>query len=256
MNLGYTGKPYDVVTGLYDYGYRDYSPALARFTTVDPIRDGANWCVYVNNDPVNWIDPWGLEDIVVIRAIDNNSNLNNEYYNYLVEKDFDEIKDAALEKGLTFRLVTGQDATVAQILDEFNNNDTKRLILVYHGTDLGKISDVNGIEFVLSDIKQIGSNLITVDLVGCYADVEINNSERTPLALSSDIRSYNTPGEVIWYSQTNDALRNRIPESIRTGVNTSGQPGFDVPMFEEAFPVYGGYSDVRTQGAQNEKKNR
>jgi hypothetical protein len=29
--------------------------------TVDPIRDGANWFVYVNNDPVNWRDPWGLE---------------------------------------------------------------------------------------------------------------------------------------------------------------------------------------------------
>jgi hypothetical protein len=27
---------------------------------VDPIRDGANWFAYVNNDPVNWVDPWGL----------------------------------------------------------------------------------------------------------------------------------------------------------------------------------------------------
>jgi RHS repeat-associated protein len=60
MNLGYTGKPYDVATGLYDYGYRDYMPAAARFTTEDPVRDGANWFAYVNNDPVNWIDPWGL----------------------------------------------------------------------------------------------------------------------------------------------------------------------------------------------------
>jgi RHS repeat-associated protein len=60
MNLGYTGKPYDAKTGLYDYGYRDYQPATARFTTVDPVRDGSNWFVYVNNDPVNWIDPWGL----------------------------------------------------------------------------------------------------------------------------------------------------------------------------------------------------
>jgi RHS repeat-associated protein len=60
MNLGYTGKPYDVVTGMYNYGYRDYQPEAARFTTVDPIRDGANWFAYVNNDPVNWIDPWGL----------------------------------------------------------------------------------------------------------------------------------------------------------------------------------------------------
>jgi RHS repeat-associated protein len=60
MNLGYTGKPYDAATGLYNYGYRDYAPETARFTTVDPVRDGANWFAYVNNDPVNYIDPWGL----------------------------------------------------------------------------------------------------------------------------------------------------------------------------------------------------
>jgi RHS repeat-associated protein len=60
MDLGYTGKGYDVTTGLYNYGYRDYQPGVARFTTVDPVRDGVNWYAYVNNDPVNWIDPWGL----------------------------------------------------------------------------------------------------------------------------------------------------------------------------------------------------
>jgi RHS repeat-associated protein len=60
MNLGYTGKPYDTATGMYNYGYRDYAPEAARFTTVDPIRDGANWFAYVNNDPVNYVDPWGL----------------------------------------------------------------------------------------------------------------------------------------------------------------------------------------------------
>jgi RHS repeat-associated protein len=64
MNLGYTGKPYDTATGLYNYGYRDYKPQAARFTTVDPIRDGRNWYAYVNNDPVNWVDLWGLECIV------------------------------------------------------------------------------------------------------------------------------------------------------------------------------------------------
>jgi RHS repeat-associated protein len=26
MNLGYTGKPYDTATGMYNYGYRDYKP--------------------------------------------------------------------------------------------------------------------------------------------------------------------------------------------------------------------------------------
>jgi RHS repeat-associated protein len=60
MNLGYTGKPYDTTTGLYNYGYRDYQPEAARFTTADPVRDGNNWFAYVNNDPVNWVDPLGL----------------------------------------------------------------------------------------------------------------------------------------------------------------------------------------------------
>jgi RHS repeat-associated protein len=60
MNYGYTGKPWDAGTGLYDYGYRDYQPGIARFTTVDPVRDGNNWFSYVANDPVNWVDPWGL----------------------------------------------------------------------------------------------------------------------------------------------------------------------------------------------------
>ena len=60
LETGYTGKPYDSVTGLSDYGFRDYSPAYARFITEDPIRDGENWFAYVGNNPVNWIDPWGL----------------------------------------------------------------------------------------------------------------------------------------------------------------------------------------------------
>ena len=58
---GYNGKPHDPVTGLYNYGYRDYDPVTGRFSTVDPIRDGRNWYVYVGNDPVNYIDAWGLE---------------------------------------------------------------------------------------------------------------------------------------------------------------------------------------------------
>ena len=58
---GYNGKPHDPVTGLYNYGYRDYDPMTGRFATVDPIRDGRHWYVYVGNDPVNYVDAWGLD---------------------------------------------------------------------------------------------------------------------------------------------------------------------------------------------------
>ena len=64
LDFGYLGKPYNGDTELYDYGFRDYSPEIARFTTVDPIRDGRNWYCYVVNDPVNYVDLWGLYKII------------------------------------------------------------------------------------------------------------------------------------------------------------------------------------------------
>jgi RHS repeat-associated protein len=260
MNLGYTGKPYDMATGLYNYGYRDYKPEAARFTTIDPIRDGANWFTYVNNDPVNLVDLWGLEDIVAIRAIDDNSSPNNMYYNYLVEKQFTEIEKAAKEMGMTYKFIDGQYATATQIDAEFKNNDTKRITYVYHGGPTGTMTDVNGNTVNLPASSAIGSNLQTIDLVACYADKAVPDAKiGTGI---SDIRSYNTPGNVIWVGETNDALNNRIPESIRTGLNNSGPPNL-VPAYESV-PIYGGnvsahaYGDISNNkaGDQNAKKNK
>lgn len=61
--LGYAGKPLDCAAELYDFGFRDYSPAAGRFTSVDPIRYGFNWYAYTGNDPVNYVDLWGLANI-------------------------------------------------------------------------------------------------------------------------------------------------------------------------------------------------
>ena len=65
LDFGYLGKPYNADTELYDYGFRDYSPEIARFTSVDPIRDGRNWYCYVVNDPVNFVDLWGLNNYIL-----------------------------------------------------------------------------------------------------------------------------------------------------------------------------------------------
>lgn len=50
------------VSGLVDFGFRSYNPVIGRFTTPDPLGmvDGLNRYLYCANNPVNWVDPWGL----------------------------------------------------------------------------------------------------------------------------------------------------------------------------------------------------
>ena len=55
----YTAREYDTESGLYYYRARYFNPRIGRFLQEDPLWD-VNLYAYVNNNPVNWIDPWGL----------------------------------------------------------------------------------------------------------------------------------------------------------------------------------------------------
>ena len=48
--------------GLNQNGFRDYDPTLGRYVQPDPLglAAGQNVYPYVDGDPMDWIDPWGL----------------------------------------------------------------------------------------------------------------------------------------------------------------------------------------------------
>jgi len=59
----YTGREWDRELGLYYYRARYYDPMEGRFIGKDPIGfagGDVNLYGYVGNQPVDWIDPWGL----------------------------------------------------------------------------------------------------------------------------------------------------------------------------------------------------
>ena len=59
----YTGREADAETGLYYYRTRYYETETGRFISEDPIKllGGINFYRYVKNDPVDYVDPTGLE---------------------------------------------------------------------------------------------------------------------------------------------------------------------------------------------------
>ena len=57
----FSTKEFDPRSGLYYFGARYYDPEVGRWLTPDPMGfvDGMNLYAYVNNNPINLIDPYG-----------------------------------------------------------------------------------------------------------------------------------------------------------------------------------------------------
>ncbi|AXT53703.1 hypothetical protein D1818_23810 [Aquimarina sp. BL5] len=74
----------DLGLNLYEMDWRQYDPAIARFTSIDPLAEERDWLNpynFVQNNPISRIDPLGLLDTY---GVDDNGNIthldNKKYY--------------------------------------------------------------------------------------------------------------------------------------------------------------------------------
>jgi RHS repeat-associated protein len=60
----FAGRRFDASTGRYYFRYRYYDPRSGRFISRDPVGyvDGMTLYAYSRNNPVNWLDPFGLDN--------------------------------------------------------------------------------------------------------------------------------------------------------------------------------------------------
>src|SRR5690554_4123128 len=61
----YSGKELDSETNLYYFNARYYDAVIGRFISEDPIRDGLNWYVYADNNPLKLVDPTGFSSKII-----------------------------------------------------------------------------------------------------------------------------------------------------------------------------------------------
>jgi RHS repeat-associated protein len=96
--FGFAGGLYDRDTRLVRFGARDYDPETGRWMTKDPLLFGGhqvNLYGYVRNDPINLLDPTGL-DVQLCRTVADIGWWNK----YFLKVEHWWIKTSTMEAGL------------------------------------------------------------------------------------------------------------------------------------------------------------
>ena len=197
----YCGEYYDEESGLIYLRNRYYDPSIGRFISEDPVRDGLNWYVYCRNNPVNYVDPWGLKS----------------YIFYTTGEDSDFTKQAMWKKEQLEN--TGEDVVMKKInsLEAFENawsslggdNDEKvdSLYIYSHGNER---------TLILEDGTY--NNALSIDGKNSLGDKIGNLNELEPKRIE-ELHLYScNAGHIVTYYGKNKNLASVLSKKVIGGV--------------------------------------
>jgi RHS repeat-associated protein len=121
----FQGRRYDEETNLYYYRARYYDPIMGRFLQTDPMgyKDSMNMYQAFNQNPMNFVDPFGLSSNVTRGEI--LAALLNEYATDIVSDnnyDLNNVEDVwHLKNALSFYAAGFKEMGVSALLDEYKS---------------------------------------------------------------------------------------------------------------------------------------
>ena len=156
----FSTKERDFSTGLDYFGWRYYDAVLGKFTTRDPsgYPDGPNNYLYVNNNPINAIDPLGLQTPGLESIELSDSRIENVATKGLLFDEVEKVKKQDLSNG----------ALVAQIIanNQKSSSDIKSVMddIDYHALEIYN-SSMRGYTELDEDLGvEVAKKLLTAHL--------------------------------------------------------------------------------------------
>ena len=165
-DLLFSTKERDFSTGLDYFGFRYYDAVLGKFTTRDPsgYPDGPNNYLYVNNNPINSIDPLGLNEESKLAEIEKRrqeqiekSNAKAKAVKDRVEPKIEKVKVENEKSNANQKKVTQvQTERINNQADPKVKNDKLKNVYVQDGELKGKPNSTSN-----SNVQNSGTNNTT-----------------------------------------------------------------------------------------------